>query len=163
MGGSTQKACPKMKGDRRLLGAFCRPTLFPWTVQSKAGKFFAMDDVDKPEKTTAAWDAELEELVGQGNRIKPKGVRSKRLLKPIALIVWEDITAYTRVEIPEDFELLRLTKITVGILWKEEQDYLVLVQDYDLSNRGKGYRHNDFHIIPRGAVKEIRMLGELEL
>jgi hypothetical protein len=122
-----------------------------------------MDNVDKPDKATAAWDEELEHLVGRGNRIKPKSVRSKRILKPIALIVWEDITAYTRVEIPEDFELLRLTKITVGILWKEEQDYLVLVQDYDLSNRGKGYRHNDFHIIPRGAVKEIRMLGEIEL
>ena len=85
------------------------------------------------------------------------------MIKPIALIVWEDITAYTRIEIPDDFEVLRLTKITVGILWKESEDYIVLVQDYDLSNRGKGYQHNDFHIIPRGTVKEVRILGEIEL
>lgn len=87
----------------------------------------------------------------------------KKITRPIALVTWEDITAYTRVEIPEDFEVYRLTKITVGILWKETHDYLVLVQDYDLSNRGKGYRHNDFHILPRGAIKEIRILGEVQL
>ena len=109
-------------------------------------------------------EAEFENLVtGSGQLIKPKGVSSKRTVKSIALIIWEDITAYTRVEIPDDFEIYRLTKLTVGILWKESSDYLVLVQDYDLSNRGKGYRHNDFHIIPRGAIKEIRPLGEIEL
>jgi hypothetical protein len=83
--------------------------------------------------------------------------------RPIALVKWEDITAYTRVEIPEDFEIFRLTKLTVGILWKEAQDYIVLVQDYDLSNDGKGYRHNDFHIIPRGTIKEIKTIGQIEL
>ena len=109
-------------------------------------------------------DAELEGLVvGTDEPIKPRGVPAKPTVKSIALIIWEDITAYTRVEIPDDFEIYRLTKLTVGILWKETNDYLVLVQDYDLSNRGKGYRHNDFHIIPRGAVKEIRMLGEIQL
>ena len=106
----------------------------------------------------------MENLVtGPDQLIKPKGVGSKRTVKSIGLIIWEDITAYTRVEIPDDFEVYRLTKLTVGILWKESSDYLVLVQDYDLSNRGKGYRHNDFHIIPRGAIKEIRLLGEIEL
>lgn len=95
--------------------------------------------------------------------IKPKSIVAKHTVKPIALVVWEDITAYTRIEIPDDFEVLRLTKITVGILWKETEEYIVLVQDYDLSNRGKGYQHNDFHIIPRGAVKEVRILGQVEL
>jgi len=82
-------------------------------------------------------------------------------VKPVAVITWEDITAYTRVEIPEDFEVFRLNKITVGMLWRETADYVVLVQDYDISNRGKGYRHNDFHIIPRGAIREVRILGEV--
>ncbi|HEB13127.1 MAG TPA: hypothetical protein ENI11_05580 [Actinobacteria bacterium] len=95
--------------------------------------------------------------------IKSRNIGAKRTVKPIALIVWEDITAYTRIEIPDDFDVFRLTKITVGILWKETEDYLVLVQDYDLSNRGKRYQHNDFHIIPRGTVKEVRILGQIDL
>lgn len=89
--------------------------------------------------------------------------RDRKVVKQIALVTWEDITAYTRVEIPEDFEVFRLSKITVGILWRESHDYVVLVQDYDLSNKGKGYHHNDFHIIPRGAIKEIKLLGEVQL
>ncbi|HEB12154.1 MAG TPA: hypothetical protein ENI11_00570 [Actinobacteria bacterium] len=95
--------------------------------------------------------------------VRSKNIGAEHAVKPIALVVWEDITAYTRIEIPDDFDVLRLTKITVGILWKESEDYLVLVQDYDLSNRGKGYKHNDFHIIPRGTVKEVRILGQIEL
>ncbi|MHB0977522.1 MAG: hypothetical protein ACYC1U_10105 [Candidatus Aquicultorales bacterium] len=82
--------------------------------------------------------------------------------KPVAVVEWEDITAYSRVELPEDFEIFRLSKVTVGLLWKEAEDYIVLVQDYDLTNRGKGYRHNDFHIIPRGAIKKVSVLGEVE-
>ena len=124
-----------------------------------------MDDEgwQKQAKKGEILEAELEGLVaGPEHVIKTKGA-VKHLVKPIALIIWEDITAYTRVEIPDDFEIYRLTKLTVGILWKESTDYLVLVQDYDLSNRGKGYRHNDFHIIPRGAVKEVRLLGEIEI
>ncbi|MCL5291063.1 MAG: hypothetical protein M1548_00860 [Actinobacteria bacterium] len=81
--------------------------------------------------------------------------------KPVAVVEWEDITAYSRVELPEDFEIFRLSKITVGLLWKEAEDYIVLVQDYDLTNRGKGYRHNDFHIIPRGAIKRVSVLGDV--
>lgn len=88
---------------------------------------------------------------------------SRDIVKPIAVITWEDITAYTRVEIPEDFEVFRLNKITVGMLWRETPDYVVLVQDYDISNNGKGYHHNDFHIIPRGAIREVRVLGEISI
>src|SRR3990172_979094 len=123
-----------------------------------------MDDKDwkKEPQSRETLEAELENLVtGPDQLIKPKGVGSKRAVKSIGLIIWEDITAYTRVEIPDDFEVYRLTKLTVGILWKESSDYLVLVQDYDLSNRGKGYRHNDFHIIPKGTIKEVRPLGEI--
>lgn len=124
-----------------------------------------MDEKKRPSDVSADYtlDAELEALVKPNQRIKPKSGRSKTTVKTIALVIWEDITAYTRVEIPNDFEVFRLTKMTVGILWKEADDYLVLVQDYDLSNHGKGYRHNDFHIIPRGAIKEVRLLGEIEL
>lgn len=115
------------------------------------------DDYSK-EVLQEAVESELDQLVS------PMLAPFRRpVVKPIALVTWEDITAYTRVEIPEDFEVFRLTKITVGILWKQAEDYLVLVQDYDLSNRGKGFRHNDFHIIPRGAVKEIKLLGDIEL
>ncbi|HZD59001.1 MAG TPA: hypothetical protein VE439_00925 [Anaerolineae bacterium] len=81
--------------------------------------------------------------------------------KSVAAVWWEDITAYSRVEIPEDFEIFRLSKITVGLVWKETDDYLVLVQDYDLTNRGRGYRHNDFHIIPKGTIKNMDVLGEI--
>ncbi|MBE0447098.1 MAG: hypothetical protein IBX64_03190 [Actinobacteria bacterium] len=81
--------------------------------------------------------------------------------KSIAAVWWEDITAYSRVEIPDDFEIFRLSKITVGLVWKETDDYIVLVQDYDLTNRGRGYRHNDFHIIPKGTIKNMEVLGEI--
>ncbi|MCL6472841.1 MAG: hypothetical protein K6T91_08545 [Firmicutes bacterium] len=82
-------------------------------------------------------------------------------VKSVACVWWEDITAYSRVEIPDDFEIFRLSKITVGLVWKETPDYVVLVQDYDLTNRGRGYRHNDFHIIPRGTIKKMEKLGEV--
>jgi hypothetical protein len=81
--------------------------------------------------------------------------------KHVASVWWEDITAYSRVEIPDDFEVFRLSKITVGLIWKETEDYIVLVQDYDLTNRGRGYRHNDFHIIPKGTIKRIDIMGKI--
>ena len=34
--------------------------------------------------------------------------------------------------------------------------------DYDLTNAGKDYRHNDFHIIPRGVIRHLTVLGERE-
>lgn len=83
----------------------------------------------------------------------------EKIVKPIASVTWEDITAYARVILPEDFEKYRLVKKTIGLVWSETDDYIVLVQDYDLSNRGKKYKHNDFHIIPKGVIKEIRYLG----
>jgi hypothetical protein len=83
----------------------------------------------------------------------------EKKVKPLAVITWEDITAYARVEIPEDFEKYRLLKKTVGLIWAEAEDYLVLVQDYDMTNKGKSYRHNDFHIIPKGVIREIKYLG----
>lgn len=84
----------------------------------------------------------------------------EKRVKPLAVVTWEDITAYARVEIPEDFEKYRLLKKTVGLIWSEADDYLVLVQDYDMTNKGRGFRHNDFHIIPKGVIKEIRYLGK---
>lgn len=83
--------------------------------------------------------------------------------KPLAVITWEDITAYSRVELPYDFSDYRLMKKTVGFVWAETDEYIVLVQDYDLSNKGKGHRHNDFHVIPKGVIKNIRYLGEEEI
>ena len=32
--------------------------------------------------------------------------------------------------------------------------------DYDLTNEGKDYRHNDFHIIPKGVIRKITYLSD---
>lgn len=82
--------------------------------------------------------------------------------RPLVAVEWEDITAYSRTAIPEDFESYRLRKLTCGILWKETEDYVVVVGDYDLTNAGKDYRHNDFHIIPRGVIRQLTVLTERE-
>lgn len=83
-----------------------------------------------------------------------------RLGTAFVAVEWEDITAYTRTAIPEDFEPYRLTKLTCGILWKETDDYIVIVGDYDVTNAGKEYRHNDFHIIPRGVIRQLTVLRD---
>ncbi len=111
---------------------------------------------------------EISKKVAQETILKPlpqnnSELPSKGITKKVAIVTWEDITAYSRVEIPDDFEFFRLSKVTVGLLWRESKDYIVLVQDYDLSNRGKGFRHNDFHIIPRGVIKNINILGEVNI
>ena len=83
-----------------------------------------------------------------------------RLGAALVAVEWEDITAYTRTVIPEDFEQYRLRKLTCGLLWKETPDYVVVVGDYDITNGGKDYRHNDFHIIPRGVIRQLTVLRE---
>ena len=80
----------------------------------------------------------------------------------LVAVEWEDITAYSRTAIPEDFEPYRLRKLTCGIMWKETDEYVVVVGDYDITNGGKDYRHNDFHIIPRGVIRDIKVLQEVE-
>jgi hypothetical protein len=79
---------------------------------------------------------------------------------PLVAVEWEDITAYSRTAIPDDFEGYRLRKLTCGILWKEHAEYVVVVGDYDITNAGKDYRHNDFHIIPRGVIRQLTILRE---
>ena len=81
----------------------------------------------------------------------------------LVAVEWEDITAYTRTAIPEDFEPYRLRKLTCGLLWKETDDYIVVVGDYDITNAGKEYRHNDFHIIPRGVITAQVMRVEVQM
>ena len=83
-----------------------------------------------------------------------------RIGTALVAVEWEDITAYTRTAIPEDFESYRLRKLTCGLLWKETAEYIVVVGDYDVSNGGKDYRHNDFHIIPRGVIRQLTVLRE---
>jgi len=39
----------------------------------------------------------------------------------------------------------------------------VVVGDYDITNAGKDYRHNDFHIIPRGVIRQMSILRRPEL
>ena len=85
-----------------------------------------------------------------------------RLGAALIAVEWEDITAYTRTAIPDDFEPFRLRKLTCGILWKETAEYIVVVDDYDITNAGKDYRHNDFHIIPRGVIRQLTVLREPE-
>jgi hypothetical protein len=83
-----------------------------------------------------------------------------RLGAALVAVEWEDITAYTRTALPEDFEAYRLRKLTCGLLWKETPDYIVVVGDYDITNAGKDYRHNDFHIIPRGVIRQLTVLRD---
>jgi len=83
-----------------------------------------------------------------------------RLGAALVAVEWEDITAYTRTALPDDFEAYRLRKLTCGLLWKETADYIVVVGDYDITNAGKDYRHNDFHIIPRGVIRQLTVLRD---
>ena len=83
-----------------------------------------------------------------------------RLGNALVAVEWEDITAYTRTALPDDFEPYRLRKLTCGMLWKETADYIVVVGDYDITNAGKDYRHNDFHIIPRGVIRQLTVLRD---
>ena len=43
---------------------------------------------------------------------------------------------------------------------REGIPYVVIVGDYDLTNEGKDYRHNDFHIIPRGVIRKLTYLTD---
>jgi hypothetical protein len=79
---------------------------------------------------------------------------------PLVAVEWEDITAYSRTAIPDDFEPYRLRKLTCGMLWKDTSEYVVIVGDYDITNEGKDYRHNDFHIIPRGVIRKLTYLTD---
>ena len=36
----------------------------------------------------------------------------------------------------------------------------MVVGDYDLTNEGKDYRHNDFHIIPKGVIRKLTYLSD---
>ena len=83
-----------------------------------------------------------------------------RLGAALVAVEWEDITAYSRTALPEDFESYRLRKLTCGLLWKETPEYVVIVGDYDITNEGKEYRHNDFHIIPRGVIRQLTVLRD---
>ena len=65
---------------------------------------------------------------------------------PLVAVEWEDITAYSRTALPEDFEPYRLRKLTCGLLWKDTPEYVVVVGDYDITNEGRDYRHNDFRV-----------------
>src|SRR5207244_2514576 len=59
---------------------------------------------------------------------------------PLVAVEWEDITAYSRTALPEDFEPYRLRKLTCGLLWKDTPEYVVVVGDYDITNEGRDYR-----------------------
>ena len=87
-----------------------------------------------------------------------KGNGLDGIAAPLVAVEWEDITAYSRTALPDDFEAYRLRKLTCGLLWKETTDYIVVVGDYDITNEGRDYRHNDFHIIPRGVIRQITYL-----
>ena len=52
---------------------------------------------------------------------------SESVTDRLVAVEWEDITAYSRTAIPEDFEPFRLRKLTCGLLWKEMPEYIVIV------------------------------------
>src|SRR5688572_14288001 len=64
---------------------------------------------------------------------------------PLVAVEWEDITAYSRTAIPEDFEPYRLRKLTCGMLWKDTTEYVVIVGDYDITKDRKSTRLNSSH------------------
>jgi hypothetical protein len=88
--------------------------------------------------------------------VKGKGLEG--IEASLVAVEWEDITAYSRTALPDDFEPFRLRKLTCGLLWKETPEYIVIVGDYDITNEGRDYRHNDFHIIPRGVIRQLTYL-----
>ncbi len=99
-------------------------------------------------------------MFATGTTVAQGGVGLDAESAQLVAVEWEDITAYSRTAIPEDFEPYRLRKLTCGILWKETAEYVVVVGDYDITNGGKDYRHNDFHIIPRGVIRQIEYLRD---
>src|SRR5688572_17415446 len=64
---------------------------------------------------------------------------------PLVAVEWEDITAYSRTAIPDDFEPYRLRKLTCGMLWKDTTEYVVIVGDYDITKDRKSTRLNSSH------------------
>src|SRR5213594_2682595 len=56
---------------------------------------------------------------------------------PLVAVEWEDITAYSRTAIPEDFEPYRLRKLTCGMLWKDTTEYVVIVGDTTSPTRAR--------------------------
>src|SRR5881628_79690 len=104
------------------------------------------------EIRTARFPAQAREKALDGDTVRSD--------TPLVAVEWEDITAYSRTAIPEDFEPYRLRKLTCGMLWKDTTEYVVIVGDYDLTNEGKDYRHNDFHIIPRGVIRKLTYLSD---
>src|SRR5881397_408598 len=93
-------------------------------------------------------------------RAKGKALEGRPSDTPLVAVEWEDITAYSRTALPDDFEPYRLRKLTCGLLWKDTPEYVVVVGDYDITNEGRDYRHNDFHIIPRGVIRQLTYLRE---
>jgi len=79
----------------------------------------------------------------------------KKFDYPIVLVEWEDIVSHTRVELPTEFKDFRLIKQTIGFLYKTKHDFIVVVPEYDYSNKGKDYAHSDFTLIPKGCILKI--------
>src|SRR5712692_3038098 len=127
---------------------------------------------------TRRWQIVSSETVREGDEISRSctDIRTPRIRRPVrekaldggtvssdtplVAVEWEDITAYSRTAIPDDFEPYRLRKLTCGMLWRDTTEYVVIVGDYDLTNEGKDYRHNDFHIIPRGVIRKLTYLSD---
>lgn len=94
-----------------------------------------------------------------GERLTMSLRRSKQAKKLYVSITWEDIVSYPREVMPTNFEARRLFKESVGILHKETSEYIVLVSEFDISNNGRKYCHNDYTIIPKGSIKVFKYLS----
>lgn len=82
----------------------------------------------------------------------------------LVLVEWEDIVGVTHQPLPKyEDELLehQLLKQTTGFLI-EFAKHLVVVTDYDVTHHGVGYRHNDYTVIPKGVVRWVHELEEIE-
>ena len=79
----------------------------------------------------------------------------------LALVEWEDIVGRTRQEVPDSEEELkghRLIKHTVGYI-KQFENHLLVITDFDVTNKGRGFLNSDFTIIPNGVIQKVIYLS----
>jgi len=73
---------------------------------------------------------------------------------PLVRVIWEDVVDIDRVSMDEDFEDKRLWKCETGYMVKRNNEYIIIVSDFDLSGGGDNYGT----LIPLGTVVNIEEL-----
>jgi len=115
------------------LWAAVAPKLFPDLVKPRT-------NLNAPQKSapTTTKPAAVSDTASAPPAARPVPPQPAAVVAPTSPIAATAIT-YTRIE---------------------TDDYIVIVGDYDITNAGKDYRHNDFHIIPRGVIRQLTVLRD---